>query len=547
MKYLNLFQTKVKSVIALLAIVNSVKAQVEIHKAKQVFTCDSTFQIANAMVIENGKILEVGNFKEIKKNYIKPKIVKHGNNFIYPGFIDAHCHFLAYCQGLKEANLFGCKSSKEVISRLVEFQKTNQHPWILGRGWDQNLFPGKMYPDLKDLDSAFPNTPVLLKRVDGHAAWLNSKAIAMLKIDPRNRIAGGDYVLKNGVFTGIVLDNVLDLVYPKIPEQDSKTMQESIQTGQNTCLSYGLTTIDEAGLSAKQVKLYDTLQKQNLIKLRVYAMLEPSQENLNKAIYGPIQNPWLHVGGFKFYMDGALGSRGALLKHDYCDRMGYKGLLLQNLTEFETQCQILYYNNWQVCVHAIGDSANALALSIMKRIIVEPNDQRWRIEHAQIIDSSDIPLFDGKTILPSVQPTHATSDATWALKRICESNKQEAYPYQSLLKQCGMIALGTDFPVEDPSTIRTFYSAVTRMDLDGFLDSGFIPTEALSRKEALLGMTYWAAFANKEENYKGSLEKGKVADFIVMDKNWILCENKDIKKTNVLKTYINGKLVWFKQ
>lgn len=525
----------------------SIKAQVVIHKAKQILVCDTAMHMANAMAVENGKIIEVGEYKKIKKNYVKPKIINHGNNYIYPGLIDAHCHFLAYCQGLKECNLMGCKTPAEVVQRLKAFQKSTTHQWLIGRGWDQNLWPGKEYPDLKTLDTAFSNIPVMLKRVDGHAAWLNSAAIKILKIDTRDYVKGGEYIFKRGEFTGVVVDKILDKVYPKVPGLPSEEMIAAVKQGQQTCLAFGLTTLDEAGLSLKQVNYIDSLQKAGILKIKIYAMLEPSAENLNKAIEGPTDNGMLHKGGFKFYMDGALGSRGALLKHDYCDRMGHKGLLLQDMESFERNCLILFYSNWQVCVHAIGDSANAIALSSMNRIMAIPGDQRWRIEHAQIVDTADMHYFDGKTILPSIQPTHATSDAAWALKRICETRKSEAYAYRSLKEHAGMVAIGTDFPVEDVSPIKSFYSAVTRRDAEGQLDSGFIPSQALSRKDALLGMTYWAAYANKEEKNKGSLEKGKMADFIIMDQNWLLCKPEQIKKTNVLKTFINGEMVYIKQ
>jgi predicted amidohydrolase YtcJ len=286
------------------------------------------------------------------------------------------------------------------------------------------------------------------------------------------------------------------------------------------------------------------LQQQGKLNLRIYAMLSASPQSFAYITENGMYNDgMMHVGAVKFYLDGALGSRGALLKKDYCDRLGHKGLLLNNLREFENYCFFLSQKSWQVCVHAIGDSANALALQTFGRLRNQNEGLRWRIEHAQIVDPKDFKLFGKYGVVPSVQPTHATSDAPWVPTRLCENRMEGAYNYAELCKQAGIVALGTDFPVEDISPIKTFYSAVTRKDVSGNIKTPFQPEGALTRKQALLGMTLWAAYANREENDKGSLEPNKFADFVVLDTDLMTAPENALKKTKIKYTIIGGKMV----
>ena len=334
-------------------------------------------------------------------------------------------------------------------------------------------------------------------------------------------------------------------------------MSAAVKKGLKQVYSNGLTTIDEAGLEYSDIQFIDKLQKSNQFDLRVYAMLSFNPENIKIAMSTNsfFDHPTLNVRSMKFYLDGALGSRGALLKHDYCDRHGHHGLQLLKISELELWSAILLQKNYQVCVHAIGDSANSLVLKSFKKLIPGDLNLRWRIEHAQIVSPKEMKIFNEKHIIPSVQPTHATSDAPWALNRLCfdtSSVKKSihgnditgVYGYKNLLNNAKILALGTDFPVENISTLATFYAATQRKDIAGTLKDPFLPRQAISRKEALLGMTLWAAYSNFEDHIKGSLETGKFADFIELDTDLLEAEPIILQKAKILKTYINGKLVW---
>jgi predicted amidohydrolase YtcJ len=518
--------------------------QETIYTAKRIYVGDTAMAVIESMVCDNDKIVFTGPKDLAVALYPKAKLVDFKNQYIYPGFIDAHCHFLAWCKGLKEADLVGTKSEKAIIKRLQKFAKTTKRSWIVGRGWDQNDWKNKSYPTLEALDKAFPNTPVFLKRIDGHAAWINTAAVMALKLDVNQKVSGGEFIFSNGKFTGILIDNAVDLVSGAVPPLPEAELNAAVTDGANKCYATGLTTLDEAGLTNTEIKYLTQLQQQGKLNLRIYAMLSASPQSFAYITENGMYNDgMMHVGAVKFYLDGALGSRGALLKKDYCDRLGHKGLLLNNLREFENYCFFLSQKSWQVCVHAIGDSANALALQTFGRLRNQNEGLRWRIEHAQIVDPKDFKLFGKYGVVPSVQPTHATSDAPWVPTRLCENRMEGAYNYAELCKQAGIVALGTDFPVEDISPIKTFYSAVTRKDVSGNIKTPFQPEGALTRKQALLGMTLWAAYANREENDKGSLEPNKFADFVVLDTDLMTAPENALKKTKIKYTIIGGKMV----
>lgn len=518
--------------------------QERIYTAKRIYAGDTAMTVIESMVCDNDKIVFTGPKDLAVALYPQAKLIDFKNHYIYPGFIDAHCHFLAWCKGLKEADLVGTKSEKEVIKRLQKFAKTTKRSWIVGRGWDQNDWKNKSYPTLEALDKAFPNTPVFLKRIDGHAAWINTAAVMALKLDVNQKVSGGEFIFSNGKFTGILIDNAVDLVSGDVPPLPESELNASVSEGAKKCYAAGLTTLDEAGLTTTEVKYLKQLQQQEKLNLRIYAMLSASPQSFSYVAENGLYNDgMMHVGAVKFYLDGALGSRGALLKKDYCDRLGHKGLLLNNLREFENYCFFLSQKSWQVCVHAIGDSANALALQTFGRLRNQNEGLRWRIEHAQIVDPKDFNLFGKYGVVPSVQPTHATSDAPWVPTRLCENRMEGAYNYAELYKQAGIVALGTDFPVEDISPIKTFYSAVTRKDVSGNIKTPFQPEGALTRKQALLGMTLWAAYANREENDKGSLEPNKFADFVVLNTDLMTAPENALKKTKIKYTIIGGKMV----
>jgi predicted amidohydrolase YtcJ len=517
-----------------------------VHHAK-IYTVDERFSIAEAMAISDGKIVAIGTNDEILKAYEGEEELNAAGKTIYPGFIDAHCHFTGFATDMWKCNLVGTKSFNEVIDKMNEFSKTAPLQWLYGRGWDQNDWEVKEFPSKEKLDSIFPNRPVFLKRIDGHAALANQKALDLAQINASTTITGGSIELKNGKPTGILIDNAMDLVEHVIPSINDTTAKKYFNDAQNICFALGLTGVQDCGISEHTVDLIDAEQKAGNLKMKVYAMLTDSAQYYDKWIAkGTYKTALLHVGGFKLYGDGALGSRGACLIQDYRDKTGWKGFLLSDAKHFREVAAKLVNTKFQMCTHAIGDSGNRQILMTYAEVLKGKNDKRWRIEHAQVVNEHDFNLFGNYNIIPSVQPTHATSDMYWADKRLGSERIKNAYAYKKLLQQNGWMPLGTDFPVEDISPFKTFFAAVVRQDDKGFPAGGFQIENALTREETLKGMTIWAAKAAFEENEKGSLEKGKAADFILLDTDLITADIKNLLKATVNETYINGKPVYKK-
>jgi predicted amidohydrolase YtcJ len=522
------------------------KIPLVVHHAK-IYTADDLFTIAEAMAIRDGKIIAIGSNDEILKTYEGEEELNAGGKTIFPGFIDAHCHFTGYATDLWKCNLVGTNSFDEVVDQMLLYSKTAPMQWLYGRGWDQNDWELKEFPGREKLDSLFPDRPVFLKRIDGHAALANQKALDLARITPATTIEGGSIELKNGKLTGILVDNAMKLVENIIPAIDDALAKKYFNEAQNTCFALGLTGVHDCGISEHTVELIDEEQKAGHLKMKIYAMLSDNPQYYDRWIAkGIYKTALLNVGGFKLYGDGALGSRGACLLQDYTDKPGWKGFLLSDPKHFRAIAAKLVNTKFQMCTHAIGDSGNREILRIYAEVLKGKNDKRWRIEHAQVVNKNDFDLFGDNNIIPSVQPTHATSDMYWADKRLGAERVKNAYAYKKLLEQNGWMPLGTDFPVEDISPFKTFFAAVTRQDSKGFPEGGFQMDNALSRQETLKGMTIWAARAAFEEKEKGSLETGKAADFIILDTDLMKCDPAKILKAIVTQTYINGKTVYKK-
>lgn len=508
-----------------------------------IYTADSAFSVASEMAVAHGKIVAVG--EGLSNRFIATETLDAGGKTILPGLIDAHCHFTGLGDGLiRWADLTETRSWQEVLDRITTFSQKHPHPWLLGRGWDQNDWPTKSFPDKQRLDSLFGTTPVALTRIDGHAMIANSAALKLAGIGASTRVDGGEIRLKGGNPTGLLLDNAMELVYNAIPPLSDKQRCEGLRAAREKCLAAGLTAVADAGLNYHEIHRIDSLQRAGKLELRVNAWLNPNDENLQRLIaQGPVITPHLQITAIKLYADGALGSRGALLLEPYSDDKGNRGIATANQQYFEKWADIAYDNHFQLCVHAIGDSANRLILGVFGRKLKEKNDRRWRIEHAQVVAPDDFSLFGQFSIIPSMQPTHATSDMYWAGDRLGD-RIVNAYALRRLMEQNGWIPLGTDFPIENINPFYTFYAAVARKDLSGYPENGFQANDALTRHDALLGMTRWAAKSLFTESINGSLEPGKAADFIIIDRNIMKIEEQQIPETRVLSTYIDGKLVF---
>jgi predicted amidohydrolase YtcJ len=531
-------------VLTLLSCNSKEKANLLVYNAT-IYTVDSAFSTAQAMVIQNGKIIATGTNEEINNSYEATEKVDAQGKFIYPGLIDAHTHFYRYGLGLQTADLVGTKSWDEIVEKLISFANQNTEGWIIGRGWDQNDWEVKEFPTNEKLNELFPGRPVLLTRIDGHAAIANQLALGMAGVTAGQKLTGGDVEVKNGKLTGILIDNAIGLVRSKVPGPNAAQMKSALLQAQENCFAVGLTTVDDCGVSFNEVIMMDSIQRSGELKMRIYGMLSDSKRNYDYIFNkGKIKTDRLNVRSFKVYADGALGSRGACLLEPYSDKPDRQGFLLSNPEHFDSVASIIYEKGFQMCTHAIGDSGNRAILNIYGKYLKGKNDLRWRIEHAQVINKNDFALFGNYNVIPSVQPTHATSDMYWAGDRLGAERVKGAYAFNDLMKQNGWIPLGTDFPVEDISPFKTFFAAVIRKDDKGWPEGGYQLENALSRENALRGMTIWAAKSNFEEMEKGSLEKGKFADFIILDKDLMKAAENELLHIQVLNTFVNGEKVF---
>ncbi len=535
---------------------NKQRVDLVLHNGK-VYMVDSGFHVAEAFAVKDGKIVAVGNNEDILKLYAGDSVVDAHGMAVYPGFIDAHAHFVGYGRSLFEVNLYDCKSWDEVVVRVMAFVK--EHPeekWIRGRGWDQNKFPGQKYPFNDTLNVLFPDKPVLLERVDGHAAIANAKALQLAGITPEQKIAGGEIGVRTPYYhpekrpqppmiyelTGLLIDNAVELVTKVIPKPTKADYEKWLLAAQKNCFAQGLTTITDCGLMYNDVAAIDTLQQEGKLMMRLYVMLSDNTENFSRYLSrGPYKTDRLYVKGIKAYADGALGSRGACLLAPYNDKPGWSGFLLSKQSHYDSLAQMLINTDFQLCTHAIGDSGNRMILTVYNKYLKGKNDKRWRVEHAQVVNEHDFELFGKTSVIPSVQPTHATSDMYWAGDRTGAERMKGAYAYKQLLQQNGWIALGTDFPVEDISPSKTFYAAVVRKDSKGFPAGGFQMENALNRQQTIRGMTIWAAKADFLEKEVGSIEVGKKADFVILDKDLMVLPEGELLGVKVVRTYSGGK------
>jgi predicted amidohydrolase YtcJ len=513
-----------------------------VHNAK-IYTVNPEFDIASALVVKDGKFVAVGG-EELVKKYKPANTVDAQGLAIFPGFIDSHGHLFSLGLIQFKADLRDTERIDQIVEIVQKHQKKYNQKLIVGTGWNENQWTDASFPNNQKLNVAFPDTAVVLERIDGHAYLVNQKALEMAGIDSNTSIEGGQILKYKGKLTGVLVDNAKSLVQKIIPDFSKEEKIEALLKAQEISFENGLTTVDHAGASKQDIYLIDSLQKSNLLKLRVYAMIENDPHSISHFVRnGKHKTDFLNVNSVKVFADGTLGSRGAALIEDYSDQKGYKSSLLISKDSLMRLADLLADKSLQMNTHAIGDAANRVVLEVYNQVLKTKEDPRWRIEHAQLVAQVDLPQFNTK-IIPSVQPIHAVTDMDWAIDRLGKERIKRAYAYKDLLDWSGILALGTDFPVENISPFETFYAAVARKVPGDSSSQVFQPSNALSRYEALLGLTRWAAYANFEDNEKGSIEVGKYADFIILDQDIMKVKIDRVLNTRIVATIVNGKIVF---
>jgi hypothetical protein len=501
----------------------------------------------------DGAIVALGDPDAMLAAYPDARRIDLGGRTVLPGLIDSHGHLYGLAQSLTRADLVGTRSKEDLLERLRAFEAgLAADEWLLGRGWDQNDWPEPVFPDRADLDAAFPDRPVWLERIDGHAAWGNSRAIAQA-----DRDLSGDWQPEGGFIhrdpagaaTGIFVDGAMALVERAVPATSPERMDAALNRAGRLLASLGLTGVHDPGVDRAIVEIYREKIADGTLPLRIYALADGPGPTLDWLCeHGRQQDPSgrLTLRAVKLYADGALGSRGAALLDDYADQPGNRGLLFLADQQLEEQLRRVLSCGLQAGVHAIGDRANRQVLDAYQRLLPEfpDNPGRHRIEHAQVVDPADIPRFARLGVIAAMQPSHATSDMYWADERLGEARLAGAYAWRSLLGSGATLAFGSDFPVEQVNPILGIYAAVTRRDLDGWPAEGWQPQERLSRVEAFRAYTLDAARAAFMEDAVGSLEPGKRADFIVLDRDPLAVPEAEIPTVRVLQTWLDAVRVF---
>ena len=537
---------------------DTVAGIVLVHNAR-IFTGDAGFTLieSGAMAIsEEGEIVALGDNDPMIRTFPEARRVDLGGKFVLPGLIDSHGHLAGLALSYTRANLAGTRSKVEVMNRLREFETTlAEDAWLLGRGWDQNDWSEQEFPSRQDLDGEFPDRPVWLRRIDGHAAWGNSAALAQT-----DRDLSGDWQPEGGVIhrdeygqpTGVFLDSAMSLVDSTVPAISREVLSSALDQASQTLNALGLTGVHDPGIDRAMVELYLEKIRDGKFPLRVYAMADGMNETMAWICEnGPIDDPSgrLVMRSVKLYGDGALGSRGAALLEDYSDDPGNRGLLFVSQQQMEANMRRVMACGLQIGFHAIGDAGNRQALEAYEKLIAQfpDNPGRHRIEHAQILHLQDIPRFAQLGIIAAMQPTHATSDMYWAVDRLGKERLHGAYAWRSLLDSGATLAFGSDFPVEEVNPMLGIYAAVTRQDTQGWPEGGWYPEQGVSREEAIRAFTLNAAFAAFMEDEIGSLEVGKRADFIVLDRDIMEIPEGEIFQIVVEQTWLDGKPVFVRE
>ncbi|MCH1534046.1 MAG: amidohydrolase [Schleiferiaceae bacterium] len=487
--------------------------------------------------IKDGKIAAIINQGQGDALPTAHKTLSLNGNYLYPGFIDAHGHLFGYARTFSTVNLIGAASKQECLERIQNYiQKHPNNHWIIGRGWDQNDWSEKSFPSSQDLD-IFEDVNIYMTRIDGHAAWVNQTLLDTFNITNETQIEGGS------ITNGVLIDNAETLIV--LPKLSSRFWRTALLQAQDSLVKYGLTAMTDAGLSKNQILLLDSMQEERQFKLFVNAMISNTEEDLTYfESNGPIEKPLLRVKSVKAYLDGALGSRGALLRDPYHDLPDHYGLPLLSPDELEILRKRCVQNGWQLCVHAIGDSAHHVLLESFNTLDTS-TDLRFRVEHAQIMTPEDSAYYAHPNIIASVQPTHATSDMYWAEDRLGPHRIHHTYSYKRIFNASrGGVAFGTDFPIEHIDPLATFFAATTRQDKNHWPKDGFLPEQSVSPTMAIDAMTRGAAYSAFGEAHYGSIVLGQQANFTLLNADLWSNQSTLRDSTVVIKTIVGGEVLY---
>ena len=512
---------------------------------RQLFKFDS-------MAIVAGKVLETGT--SIGANYPEANIIDGQGKTLIPGIIDAHGHVSSLGYTLQRIDVRQADSAAEAAAAVGGYAASNQYlNWIRGRGWNQVLWPDKQFPTAAQLDSEISDRPVWLERIDGHAGWGNSKALELAGITRETISPAGGEILKDadGEPTGVLIDNAMNLVSTVIPAPDQSEIAAALDAVSSHLLSLGITSTHDAGTTAAEHQLYRQLADSGDMPVRVYGMIsstEPSLEQILAAGHSEDEHQLYSARSIKIYTDGALGSRGAAMLEPYSDRPGHSGLLLTSAAQLRKLFKLATEADFQVAIHAIGDKGNRIALDEIEHAYATVGGRhlRHRIEHSQVVAIDDIPRFKSLDVIPSMQPTHATSDMNMAENRIGRERLKGAYAWRTFLDQGSIVVSGSDYPVELANPFDGIHAAVTRQNKANQPQDGWLPEEAMTIEEAMRSFSIDAAWGAHQEGSLGGLTQGKWADFIIIDQDIYQIPAEDIWKTQVLETWLAGELVYAK-
>lgn len=512
-----------------------------------------------AIIIDSGRVVATGSTRALRDEYPTAREQDGGGRALLPGFIDAHGHVLGLGRLSRQLNLEGCRSIGELRTRLAAYAAV--HPrrdstdtgWIVGRGWNQELWAERRFPTAADLDSAVADRPVYLERVDGHAAVVNSRALALAGVTARTVPPVGGEIIRSaiGLPTGLLVDNAAGLVGGVIPPPSVAEDSAALASALAQLRAVGLTGVHDAGISLRDWRLYDQFGRQGLLTTRLYALAGHGQPGYDSLLaMGPVVGRYgdrLSLRAVKIYGDGALGSRGAALLEPYADRPTTRGLMFLTPAQLQGLVSTAAQRGFQVCVHAIGDAANRQVLDAYEALAkADPRatTARHRIEHAQVVHPADFARFKRLGVIASMQPTHATSDKNMAEQRLGPERLKGAYAWRTMLEQGAHFAAGSDFPVESPNPLWGWYAAVTRQDTLGLPAGGWQPHQALTLVEGLRAFTLGGAYAGFMETHVGSLERGKWADFVLLSADPFTTAPDGLWRIRVVETWLAGERVY---